>query len=69
MDHVLRCVSPSTQSVAETQTDITAVQSPVDGCCVNANIITRPNFLPLSNSCTNQVVKNTNTNITTTSDV
>jgi len=60
MDHVLRCVSPSSQSVAETQTDITAVKTPVEGSCPNANAITRPNFLPLSKSCTNQVVKTTN---------
>jgi len=67
MDHVLRCVSPSTQSVAETQTDIIAVQTPVDSFCVNANTITRPNFLPLSNSCTNQNVKIMTANATTTS--
>ncbi|XP_003241236.1 centrosomal protein of 97 kDa [Acyrthosiphon pisum] len=60
MDHVLRCVSPSSQSVAETQTDITAVQTPVEGSCPNANAITRPNFLPLSKSCTNQVIKTAN---------
>lgn len=61
MDHVLRYVSPLTQSVAETQTDITAVQTPVDECCPNASMITRPNFLPLSKSCTDQVIKATTT--------
>lgn len=66
MDHVLRCVSPSTQCVAETQTDITAVQSPVDRCCANSNVASRPNFLPLSNSCTNQIVNNSTANATTT---
>lgn len=55
MDHLLRCVSPSTQSVAETQTDITAVQTPDNECCPNTNVIVRPNFLPLSKSCTDQV--------------
>lgn len=66
MDHVLQCVSPSKQSVAETQTDIIAVQTPVDGCCANANINSRPNFLPLSNLCTNEV-KSTTANVTTAS--
>lgn len=55
MDHLLRCVSPSTQSVAETQTDITAIQTPNNECCSNSNAIVRPSFLPLSKSCTDQV--------------
>lgn len=69
MDHVLRCVSPSSQSVAETQTDITAVQTPVEGSCPNVNAITRPNFLPLSKSCTNQVVKTTTNAIAMSPDI
>lgn len=60
MDHVLRCVSPSLQSVAETQTDITAIQTPADECCPNSNAIVRPNFLPLSKPCTNQIEKTVN---------
>jgi len=67
MDNVLRFISPSEQSVAETQTDITVVQTPVDDCCPNVGGITRPNFLPLSKSCANQVVKTMTTNATTTS--
>lgn len=61
MDHVLRCVSPSKQIVAGTQTDITAVQTPVEEGYPNVNAITRPNFLPLSKSCTNQVIKTATT--------
>lgn len=69
MNHVLRCVSPSSQSVAETQTDITAVQTPVEENCPNVNAITRPNFLPLSKSCMNQVVKTTNAPTAMSSDI
>lgn len=65
MDHVLQCVSPSKRSVAETQTDIVAVQTPVDECYANTNAITRPNFLPLSNLCTSEV-QPTSVNATTT---
>lgn len=53
MDHVLRCVSPSTQSVAETQTEITVAQTPNNEYCPNS--IIRPNFLPLSCSTTQAV--------------
>jgi hypothetical protein len=69
MNHVLRCVSPSSQSVAETQTDIIAVQTPAEESCPNSNAITRPNFLPLSKSCTNQVVKTTNAPTAMSSDI
>lgn len=65
MDHVLRCVSPTTQCVAETQTDITVAQTPVNEYCPNS--IIRPNFLPLSNSSTNQAIKSTTTNTSTMS--
>ncbi|XP_050543541.1 centrosomal protein of 97 kDa isoform X2 [Daktulosphaira vitifoliae] len=59
MDLVLRCVSPSVTNEAETQTDIIAVQTP-DACCQNSNILARPNFLPLSKSCTNHVESTNN---------
>ncbi|XP_050434473.1 centrosomal protein of 97 kDa [Adelges cooleyi] len=52
MDLILRCVSPSSTSVAETQTDIIAVQTP-DSCCQNSSILARPNFLPLTKSSIN----------------
>jgi hypothetical protein len=67
MDQVLRCVSPSLQSVAETQTDITAIQT-ADECYPNSNAIVRPNFLPLSKPCTNQMAKTINAT-TTSSDI